>query len=94
MVKGVMAALCLLAFMAVTAAVYYKKSEEMARESGALYKHNSEILYSKLKEAYENNVKIEKTRRALERAAREDKTAFDWGADISHSPVILRLQAD
>ncbi|MBO5038603.1 MAG: hypothetical protein J6C85_04020 [Alphaproteobacteria bacterium] len=94
MVKGVMTTLCFCVLMAVSAAVYYKKSEEMARESSALYKQNNEILYSKLREAYENNVKIEKTRKALERAAREDKTAFDWGADISHSPVILRLQAD
>lgn len=94
MVKGVMAVLCFLVLVAVSAAFYYKKNEELARESGALYKQNSEILYSKLKEAYENNVKIEKTRRALERAVHEDKTGFDWGADISHSPVILRLQSD
>lgn len=94
MVKGVgLICFAAAAFLALSA-FYYKQSAREAEERCVFYKHNSEILGQKLKEAYENNVKTEKARKALEQAMLEDKTGFDWRADISRSPVILRLQAD
>ena len=94
MVKGLIYGLFVLALMGWTAAFYFQKSAKTAQKNSGIYRHNCEILYSKLKEAYETNVQLDKTKKALEMAARKDKTAFDWGADISHSPVILQLQAD
>ena len=51
-------------------------------------------LIKQRREDYERTLEISKQNRELEEKAKEDKSAFDWNYDISHSTVILRLQAN
>ncbi len=81
----------LLAVMAL--ALYYHAEAERARELGAVYQGNNQVLINKIRKVYDDKVALDKRNAELEQAAAEDK-AFDWHYNIAHSPVIKRLQAD
>ncbi len=83
----------LLLCVAVAAAWYYREDSRQVRASLALYRGNNEVLLGRLKKNYADKMEADKRREELEKAVKEDKSGFDWGYDISHSPVILRLQS-
>lgn len=55
---------------------------------------NTDFLINKRREDNEKALEISEHVRQLEEAAKMDKSSFDWSYDISHSPVILRLQSN
>lgn len=55
---------------------------------------NTDFLIEQRRKDYENTLAISERNRQLEEAAKMDKSSFDWNYDISHSPVILRLQSN
>jgi len=55
---------------------------------------NNEYLIKQRREDNEKTLAISERNRELEKATKMDKSSFDWNYDISHSPVILRLQSN
>lgn len=52
---------------------------------------NNQLLISKMKRAYDDKIELGKRYEELESAAKAD-TAFDWGANIASSDVIIKLR--
>ena len=94
--------LALFTVIIVCVAIWYKVQaswyqEELERVSG-LYstsQANNNLLIKKVKDIYNDKRETERQNALLEQAAeKEDKTHFDWHADIANSSVIKQLQAD
>lgn len=75
------------------AAFYYYTQNKQARQALAVYQGNNQILINQLGKAYNDKLAVEKRHTELEQAAKGCSLGFDWGFDISTSPVILRLQS-
>ena len=72
---------------------YYREDGIEARRSMAVYRGNNEVLLERLKKSYADKMETDKRNAELEKAAKEDKSGFDWYYDIGGSPVVKRLQA-
>lgn len=83
----------LLALVAVCVALYHREESMYARQAMRTYQGNNEVLIGRLKKVYADKVEVDRRNAALEKAAAEDKTGFDWHYNISRSSVIMRLQA-
>lgn len=55
---------------------------------------NKMFLEKELDERNKEKILLSERNAELEKAAKEDKTTFDWNYNIANSPVIKRLQAD
>lgn len=72
-------------------AFYYKKVAEEQERVKNVYMGNNELLLSKMRKVYDDKVATDLRIKELEERANED-LAFDWGVDISNSPVIRELK--
>ncbi len=71
----------------------YRGEAAAARAQTRQYLKSQQFLVTRLQRIYDEKIALEQQNAELEAAAAADK-AFDWNSDISHSPVIKRLQAD
>lgn len=55
---------------------------------------NITVLIKQREKDYADTLQIAERNRELEAEAKKDKAVFDWNADISHTAVIKRLQAN
>jgi len=84
--------LAVVSALGILAYYYYERSSfycELWKNSQA----NIVFLIKQREKDYADTLQISERNRELEQAVAQDK-AFDWNADISHSPVIMRLQAN
>lgn len=75
--------------------VYYYREE--SKHYCEMYNNvlaNNNFLIKQRREDNEKTIQIAERNRELEEETKKDKSTFDWNYDISHSPVILRLQAN
>jgi hypothetical protein len=71
---------------------YYYKNQAIEQERlKNIYLGNNQLLLTRIKKVYDDKVATDRKIRELEQRAKED-LAFDWGVDISSSPVILELK--
>lgn len=87
-----------LIFLAVVAilgfGVYYYREE--SKHYCDMYNNalaNNKFLEKRIEKEHAETLAVSKRNAELEQAAKLDKS-FDWNADISHSIVIKRLQAN
>ena len=52
---------------------------------------NNNLLIDKLKRSYNDQMELSRKNKELEKLAKSD-TGFDWYADISNSPVVVKLR--
>lgn len=81
----------LLAIFFGLCAFYYKKQAEEQEQAKNVYMGNNELLLNKIRKVYDDKVATDLRIKELEKRANED-LAFDWGVDISNSPVIRELK--
>jgi hypothetical protein len=74
-------------------AYYYHERASSYCELWKNSQANIVFLIKQREKDYADTLQISERNRELEQAVAQDK-AFDWNADISHSPVIMRLQAN
>lgn len=85
--------------LAVVLAFYMVKDSRNQRKITAIETENNALrgkivfMEKKIEKDYQTTLAISERNKELEKAAKIDKK-FDWTADISHSPVIKRLQAN
>jgi hypothetical protein len=72
-------------------AYYYKNLAEEQERIKDVYMGNNTLLLGRLKKVYDDKLATDLRIQELEERAKED-LAFDWGVDISNSPVILELK--
>lgn len=72
-------------------AYYYKNQSEEQERLKNVYLGNNQVLLTRIKKVYDDKVATDLRIKELEERAKED-LAFDWGADISNSPVIKELK--
>lgn len=83
--------------IAVIAVFYGWWYKQEAERKDALYANsmaNNRVLITRMREVYDDKLETDRRNAELEKAEKEDKTAFDWNFNIANSPVIKRLQAD
>lgn len=76
---------------ALQVAYWQKKKAEDVEKQKDLYKQNNYVLINRIKKVYDDKVATDLRIKELEERAKED-LAFDWGVDISDSPVIKELK--
>lgn len=81
----------LVAFFLGAVACYYKNVAKEQERVKMVYQGNNTLLLARIKKVYDDKVATDLRNKELEKKAKEDKS-FDWGVDISNSPVILELK--
>ncbi len=89
--KQVILMICLLAIMILTIG-YYREKAIKSQKQNEIYQQNNTTLLNKLRRVYDEKIQLEEQNLELEKRAKEDKTFFDWNADISNSAVIRQLR--
>ena len=96
MVRGLIIAIIGLGIILMMYVVkdYHNQAKIMAQmtENNAL-KGNIAFMEKKIEKDYQTTLAISQRNQELEKEVARDKD-FDWNADVSHSPVIKRLQAN
>lgn len=72
-------------------AYYYRNIAKEQEQLKEVYRGNNALLLGRLKKVYDDKMATDLRIKELEERAKED-LAFDWGVDISNSPVILELK--
>lgn len=88
--KLIAIALLVAIFFGLVAYFYKKQAEEQERLKD-VYCANNQVLITRIKKVYDDKVATDLRIKELEERAKED-LAFDWGVDISNSPVIKELK--
>lgn len=89
----------LVSALAVILTVYVVKDYRNQRKIAVIETENNALkgkigfMEKKIEKDYLATLAISERNQELEKMAKKDKK-FDWHADISHSPVIKRLQAN
>jgi len=82
----------IIAVLAVFYGWWYKQEAE---RKDALYVNsmaNNKVLITRMREVYDDKLETDRRNAELEKAEKEDKTAFDWNFNIANSPVVKQLQ--
>jgi len=72
---------------------YYRQTATSLREQKETYRQTSELLLTKIRNIYDEKIKLEQQNQKLEEEALKDKENFDWNADISDTYVIRSLRS-
>jgi hypothetical protein len=70
-----------------------KKIASLTTENNAL-KGNISFMEKRIEKEHADTLAISQRNKELEEAVKQEKSSFDWNADISNSPVIKQLQAN
>lgn len=70
-----------------------KKITSLTTENNAL-KGNISFMEKRFEKEHADTLAISERNKQLEKAVKQEKSSFDWNADISNSPVIKQLQAN
>lgn len=71
---------------------YYRVTAEQETAKARNYQQNNELLVKRIRGIYAEKIKLQQQNAELEQAAKEDKSYFDWNADIEHTAVIRQLR--
>ena len=73
---------------------FYKNKANTYKDKYDAVRANNELLEGKIKKVYDDKLETDKRNAELEATAKEDKSGFDWNADISSSPIVVQLRKD
>ena len=71
---------------------HYRQTAINLREQKETYRQNTELLLMRIRNIYDEKIKLEQKTAELEQLATEDKGYFDWHTDISNTHVIRSLR--
>lgn len=73
---------------------HYRQTAADLCEQKETYRQNTELLLTKIRNIYDEKIKLEQQNKALEQEAFKDNGYFDWHADISNTHVIRSLRSN
>ncbi len=73
---------------------YYHKKADETDQLNKKYQQSQNQLAIQLRRIHNEKIILQQQKTTLETCAIKDKPIFDWHADISHTSVIMQLQAN
>lgn len=83
--------LCGCVFLLLTT-YYYRNELSREKQKTCMYKANSELLISKIKQEHEINERLLDENKSLEKKIEEDRSGFDWKVLIVDTPPVVELR--